>query len=380
MINNEVIFYDSTSSYDHISIKNKALGASEYQFYALIDNLQKNNSSWQITVYHLGHYVKNDTMLINVNNNIIYKHISEFNQNNNISKSKIIIQRFSSIELINKFKNNKIIIWLHDLPNCSLFLHNRKLASYYEQHLSEFKKILNDYYTNKNISFVFNSYFCQTAYIDFFDKYDVRFESSRMHIIYNILYENEFINLMSNDKISHDKISHDNINININQLVYASAWNKGIGKIINLFNELAIKDTNLQLILMTPGYDYHYYTTYVQKISKLKNIRVLGPIDKQSFGKIIKTSLCVLAPSYLETFGCVFAESYYLGTPVICDKINGAIKEIIDNNYIVNYDNVQQVYDKVKYLKTVRNMIDINLDDKFKIDSNLQKWQLLLVN
>ena len=72
------------------------------------------------------------------------------------------------------------------------------------------------------------------------------------------------------------------------------------------------------------------------------NIIIHGPVNKEQYTKIIKESLVVLTTTFQETYGCVFAESYYLGTPVIADYRSGGVKEIIDNNYIVNFDNKKE--------------------------------------
>ena len=80
-----------------------------------------------------------------------------------------------------------------------------------------------------------------------------------------------------------------------------------------------------------------------------------------------------MAPRFPETFGCVFAESYYLGVPVIADIHSGAVKEIIDNEYIVDYDYPEKVYEKIQSLKT---RPAIKLDDKFL--TSIDKWEELL--
>jgi glycosyltransferase involved in cell wall biosynthesis len=99
---------------------------------------------------------------------------------------------------------------------------------------------------------------------------------------------------------------------------------------------------------------------------------------KYDYAILVRSSLCVLTTTYQETFGCVFSESYYLGTPVIADIRSGAVKEIIDNNYIVNYDNPSEIYSKIKKLQIIRNNLIIELEEKFLFENNFKKWLKLL--
>ena len=131
---------------------------------------------------------------------------------------------------------------------------------------------------------------------------------------------------------------------------------------------------------MTPGYDWNKFTEYANELKNKygDDIIIHGPVNKDQYSKIIKESMCVLTTTFAETFGCVFAESYYLDTPVIADYRSGAVKEIIDNNYIVNFDNKQETADKILYLKNNRDNINVKLDDKFMLDYNINKWLNLL--
>jgi glycosyltransferase involved in cell wall biosynthesis len=75
-----------------------------------------------------------------------------------------------------------------------------------------------------------------------------------------------------------------------------------------------------------------------------------------------------------------FAESYYLGTPVIADYRSGAVKEIIDNNYIVNYDNDEETFNKILFIKNNRDNIHVSLGEKFKLEYNINLWYDIINN
>ena len=198
-------------------------------------------------------------------------------------------------------------------------------------------------------------------------KYNICIENHRLTIIYNILYEDDF-KYIKNCNLSNIK--------NLNNIVYASAWQKGIHKIIEIFDYIIKIDNNIKLILLSPGYDLHNYIEYKKYLIKKypNNLIILGKLNKYDYANIIKSSLCVLSTSFSETFGCVFSESYYLGTHVIADFRSGALKEIIDNNFIINYDNPNQVYLKIKYLQKNHATLNIKLDEKFLLDTNLKIW------
>ena len=274
-------------------------------------------------------------------------------------------------EIYNKIKNNKIYLWIHDLIEKNVFLFNYdniERNTYNDDELFK-NNILNNFYKNKNINYIFVSKFINDKFINYFKKYNFDIENNRLHIIYNILYDDEFIN-----------VKNQNIITNKNYITYASAWQKGIERIIKLFDYINNIDKDLKLVLLSPGYDWKKFKKYSEelKIKYSDNIIIHGPVNKQEYSKIIKESLVILSTTFQETFGCVFAESYYLGTPVIADYKSGAVKEIIDNNYIVNYDNLKEVYDKILFIKNNRDNLNVLLDKKFMLDYNLNLWIKLL--
>lgn len=290
------------------------------------------------------------------------------------SKTKIIIQRFFPSEQYIKEKicNNKIFLWIHDVMEPSVFLGNdQSLSRYYKNdaNADEYKnKVLSWILDMKNLNFVFNSNHCKKLFVDHLSKFSVEIENERLNVIYNILYEDEFKNVNNMNNMVTE--------CNKNNIVYASAWQKGIEKVISIFEYVISQNKDFKLILMSPGYDFNKFKDYAKELQdKFKdNITILGPLSKDKYCEVIKSSLCVLSSTFNETFGCVFAESYYLGTPVIADVRSGAIKEIIDNDCIVNYDYPEQVFTKIMDIQKNRDRLNIKLDKKFMLDYNLSLW------
>jgi glycosyltransferase involved in cell wall biosynthesis len=361
----KLILIDLTTNQDHKSIKNKAIGASEYQTYSLIEKL---SSTYDIICYNN----KDSTVQID---NITYKSWKKNLLLDHIdSDTKIIIQRMlpnQYSEIYNKIKNNKILLWIHDLTERYVFLfnYNEDERNIYNDIEMYKNNILKNFYENKNIHYVFVSNFIKDKFKNYFKDHGFDIENNRLNVIYNILYEDEYIN-----------VKKSTIEVNKNYITYASAWQKGIEHVVNVFDHVKKEDNSLKLVLLSPGYDWNNFKSYAEELKNKysDSIIIHGPVNKEQLSKIIKESMVVLTTTFAETFGCVFAESYYLGTPVIADYRSGGVKEIIDNNFIVNFDNKKETVDKILFIKKNRNEINVNLDNKFMLEYNINLWLNLI--
>ncbi len=345
-----IVFIDFTCNLTYNDIADKPIGGSEYQFYNLIFNIAKYT---KIICYNK---ISNNCE----SNNIEYKNYDNLSNNSINSNDIIVIQRlFPDIEMLNIFKKNKIYIWLHDYDFKSVFFQFQKNKNH------EDNCALLEYIANNNIHFIFNSEFTKKYFNVNFSLNKMNINDDRQNIIYNILYTNIFCK--------------NNYAIEEKTLVYASAWNKGIKQIVEIFEYILLKDSSFKLILMSPGYEYENYKHYVVYLkNKFKNnIIIYGPLKKNMYFEILQKSSCVLAPSFPETFGCVFSESYFAGTPVICDIKSGAVKEIIGLKNVVNYNNKNDVYKKI--IERITSNEKIELDKKFLLDCNLTMWKNLLM-
>jgi len=346
-----LIFIDYTCDLVYDNIGNKPIGGSEYQFYNLIFHISKLKN---VICYNK---IKNECIV----NNIHYKNVKELNNQVLNSNDIIVIQRLiPEIKTLQLFKNNITYIWIHDYDFKSVFFQFQKLTNN-----NDVQNYLKYIVYNNNFSFIFNSEFTQKYYNVNFSLSNMNINLNRQSIIYNILYEDLFTKQI-------------NKHINKKTIVYASGWNKGIQKIIEIFEYILTQDSTFKLVLMSPGYEYKNYENYILYLKdKFKdNLIIYGPVNKDTYCKIVENSGCVLAPSFPETFGCVFAEAYYLGTPVICDVKSGAVKEIIGNDNIVNYNNNFEVYNKIISIINLDKKIELN--KKFLLDYNLNIWKKLL--
>jgi glycosyltransferase involved in cell wall biosynthesis len=344
-----VIFIDNTNiaNLNHRDIKNRAIGASEYQYYNLIGEFSKLNLD--IICYNA---IQHEETIGNVQ----YKNINNVATDTFFASDKIIIQRYCS--LVASFIQNKVFVWFHDCAGSNFLTFPNSTC----------KDSLDTMFQRKNIHFIFNSESCKQMYFQYFLQQGIIFEENRYKVIYNILYEDDFREF-KDAKYKIDK----------NTLVFGSAWCKGIHQIMDLFRHLVKLNTELKLILLSPGYDYSSHQDYKKQIETefKEKVIILGPLDKKKYCEVIKTSLCVLSTTWFETFGCIFAESYYLGTPVIASHQSGAIKEIIDNRFIVDYNNPDIVLERIMELQqsSEKNNVHIQLDNKFLVEENMFLWK-----
>lgn len=365
MENRNIIFLDCTSDKNHETIKNKAVGASEYQFYQLVEQMSKNNHH-PIFCYNLcdeGSSFNN----INIHYKSQKKELDDYRFHDNC---RIIVQRFYPWEehIKSKLDNQHIFFWIHDLPDYMVFVgRNDDLIHFYSREREKYRQYLLDNFVNKkNITFILNSHHCKNLIIDYLKSFGLEIEDHRMKVIYNILYEDEL-------RSTYEK----QIPVQKNKIVYASAWTKGIEDIIRLFEYIHSKNPHFVLELMNPGYGMENYVHLKQDLIKRfpNNIKIHEALSKKQYGEVIKSALCVLSSKFNETFGCVFAESYYLGTPVIADFRSGAVKEIIDNNFVVNYDDPNEVFSKINFLVENRDHKKIFLSKKFALDNVFHIWK-----
>lgn len=355
----KVYFIDLTTSLTHVETNGIAIGASEHQFYSLIQELTK--VGYSVTVFNK----ISENKTIDDINYINFENIYDMEEE--IGTKSFIIQKFKPTQLkFNEiFKENKKILWAHDIPADYVFKYDcdqNDINLFYANKAAFFKKYLDD-----NIYYIFNSNFNKNLYLDMYKSYNIVLKEDRYNIIYNVLYEKEFENIVKKEPKNE-------------YIVFASAWNKGILIIIDLFRILSQIDKQIKLILMCPGYGHDRFKDYEKTIKNEFGTRViiLGSLNKKEFARVISGAICVLTTTFPETFGCTFAESYYLGTPVLADYRSGATKEIIDNKYIINFNNPSEFIQKIFELKTSRPKV--KLDDKFKLEYNLNLWKKLLDN
>lgn len=323
-----------SNNLDHKKILEKGYGASEFQFYMLSKKLA--DIGYDVTIFNTS----------NINgflDNILYRNYDDIFNNIDIDKSAVLIlmRFFISIKhLIDFYPSNNILIWSED------YIHSRT----------------DNLIDNISIDLI-NNYNIKVLSVSNFHKNNLSsyFNINNLYTIYNILYSDVYM-------------KKDNIIINKNNIVFASSWSKGLYKILNLFDLLYNKYPNFKLVLLRPNYntDTPPYREYITLLDTIDN--------KEEYCSIIQSSLCTITTDFPETFGCVFAESYYLNTPVIATHIINGLHEYIDNNHICdlnNYNNFEEIlmrfYNNRPCVSLSNNLVDSNgLDQWINILNNYQ--------
>jgi len=368
-----IICLDNTAGFNnvltHKDSEKIALGASEHQLFYLLKNIA------QYKDVHVFKATVKKTIKID---NIYYKNSNEFYDYELYENDIIIIQRFMCENpiFLNKLKNNKVFLWVHDITDLPVFIADSSCFQYYNSNPQVFKGYLTEAIIKAdNINFVFPSNFSKNCFIEFLNKYQLSIISRRLHVIHNILYEEVFTQLTNSNTNTNTKI---NKSVDINRIVFASSWFKNIACIIKLFEHIHMRNKDYVLVFMEHGFDTNKKYENIMHTKFGKNVEILGPQNKEKYAEIIKSSLCLLVSTFPETFGCVFTESHYLGTPVIADHRSGAVADHLDKDFVMNYDDPESVYLKLEWLRKERMTMNVQLDEKFTFKPNFEKWKTLL--
>ncbi len=291
---------------------------------------------------------------------------------NLLAENKIDVVHINNIyhqispSILSIFKKHKIpvIMTVHDYslisPNYNLFLNNKiydkicgskyylclkdkcvnnssvqSLISVIEMYLHH--KILNIYQKNINI-FIVPSKFVFNKLIQ------ARFDKNKIKKL------SHFINLQE----------YKNIEIQNNlkkYILYFGRLSKEKG--VNILLQAMKQLPNIKLKIAGAGPE--------EKNCKLKNIELLGHQNKDQLKILIKNSEFIVMPSLSpETFGLSALEAMALGKTVLASKI-GALPELIDEKYLFEPNNVQDLVDKIRSL--TKNEKDVKINEY----ANLEK-------
>ena len=330
-----IIYFVIQDKLNHINVKDSGTGASELLFYMTAYEISKIR---KVIILNFS-----ETQTINT---IEYQHLyTNYSNIKNINNAIIIIQR--DYELVYKLhqinNNNRYIIWCHD------FLSGTK-----KSHQSLFGNLsysqINSYFNKHNIDIVSVSDFHKRNILNCMPNINVK-------VIYNGLFSYLF--------------NKENININKDYLIFASASHKGLNKVIEICREYYKINKKMKLLIIRPSYD----SANDINIKHLPFINIIGNIkNKIEYSSILKNCLLLFGSSFPETFCCVVAEALHLGVPVIGDNSYGVIgyHEIIDKEYLCNYNNIDEVIDKIK--KIYDNRPPVSLNNKFYYHYIINEW------
>ena len=331
------------NSSNHISITQKGSGASEFLFFITALKLSK---YFDVNIYYCNCSKKIDNI------NYINFNFNNLDEIKNINNSIIIIQRFFyfAVEFHKLNNTNKYFVWSHD------YIQNVELVHLYNNYkITE----ISDYFNKNNIKVIGVSKFHRD---NLKNVLNITNDKNLLYI-YNSLFDEYFI---KNTNIDCDK----------NKILFASGSSKGLNKIINICEKYYKINNNLKLVLLTPNYGEKFIKNL--NLDKYNFIEYKGVIkNKKEYSKIVQESLCVISASFRETFGCVYSEALHLGTPVIGDiSLSSAIPEIVDKEYLCNFNNINSVIELIEKIKNNRK--NVYLKDCFYEKETIKKWMEIL--
>jgi glycosyltransferase involved in cell wall biosynthesis len=315
---------------NHTNVNREGCGASELLFYNTLLSLSK---FYKIDVYNHSNRLRLD--------DIEYRDYDSFNENQG---DTTIVQRYFDklINLHKQFPNNKYILWSHD------FLENGYITVQGEYSL----EYINSYFKNNGIT---------TVAVSNFHKNNIKskFPDIEIVVIYNALFPGIFPKIQNVVKK--------------NEITFASNWAKGLENVLNIMKEYYKRDPTIKLNLLKPSYcemqpDFKDYPF----------INVIGTIrDKTEYSRLISQSICVLTTSYAETFGCIFAESLHLGTPVVADRnVSAGFHEFVEERYRVNFKNCHEVIESIESIKNNNPVVDLH--PQFYETEIIEQWKTLI--
>lgn len=307
---------------NHKTALSAGCGASEFQISLLAKALA--DDGHDVTCF-------NSTKTKEKIENIFYRPYQDLMNNKDINGDiPLIFWRFFDVipHLVKFYNPRKIILWSHDYGG------HGSLSSFQIVNESKIKIVAVSNFHKNSLDSI---------------------NPENIIIIPNALYDNVY------------QYSKD-IEINKNMITFGSAWHKGLNQIVDLFDKLYLKYPNFFLNVLSPNYGK---INIDLKKPYIKLLNIVG--NKKQYCNILQSSLCTISTEFPETFGCVFAESYYLKTPVIATNKYNGMHEFINNEHtcdLQNYDEFENLL-----LRFYDNRPIVQLDSSFLGGEIINIWK-----
>lgn len=130
-----------------------------------------------------------------------------------------------------------------------------------------------------------------------------------------------------------DDLVQDATPVDRNKLIFWSSPDKGLSHAIFIFNYVRQVAPDMKLYIGNPGY-------LDSPSLRAAGIIDVGPLPHGEIIQQVRSALCTFHPNYVnpETFGCVFAESNAVGTPVLTYSVGAAPEVLNDTRQVVCAD------------------------------------------
>ena len=157
-----------------------------------------------------------------------------------------------------------------------------------------------------------------------------------------------------------------------NLLVWMSSPHKGLGRALELFQEMRTKNDKLKLVVFNPG----YLGIDTVKVSSMAGVSVYGATGCKAMWNIVRQALCVFYPTqWDETFGLVASEANALGTPVATFR-RAALKEVVSSELQFS-DSEEELMEKVLGWSANGRPV-VRGKEEFKLSNVIIDWLYVL--
>lgn len=172
-----------------------------------------------------------------------------------------------------------------------------------------------------------------------------------------------------------DELVKSDVAYDRNKLIFLSAAWKGLDMVLDAFQVLRQSMPEMRLHLASPGYANNG-TAPTGRAAE--NVVHLGSLSHAEVMEQVRTSLCVFYPAdrVPETFGCVFAESHAVGTPVLAHPF-GAACELLGREELVDARDLPGVVDRVRSWRDTGRPA-VSCDEQMRLSSVAENWERLL--
>ena len=162
---------------------------------------------------------------------------------------------------------------------------------------------------------------------------------------------------------------------------------KGVHLLLKAFKELALRYSDLKLVVVGPLTDHFEYTEpspyakalieYAGKALPRDSYVFTGPLNHETLRKLYSTAYVCVLPSYAEAFGMVLIEALSSGCPVIGSRAGGTPDIIMHcmNGLLFNKGDWLDLLDKLTILVNDRSLRNKLAENARKIAEELYSWR-----
>ena len=173
-------------------------------------------------------------------------------------------------------------------------------------------------------------------------------------------------------KVINNFINLEEYDLNVEDKGYALycgrlSKEKGILNLVEAFSKIK----NEQLYIVGTGPEEENIKKIIKQ-NNLKNIRMLGYLNKEKLKDVLRNSSFVVLPSiWYENCPYSIIEAQAIGKAVVCSKIGG-IPELIDDGkdgLLYKYNDIDELIEKINKMfkdKTIRKNMEKNAKEKAK--------------